>query len=69
MKACSRCGTWHTTAEEGSGRYMSCTEVKQYWSKMRQMHSQETGHLAMIKIGKDGTITCIKCGQTIDRVP
>jgi hypothetical protein len=44
---------------------MSCTEVKEYWSDVKRLHMENTGHLAMIKIGKDGRIICIKCGQDL----
>ena len=66
MKACTRCGIWHTEAEEQNGRFMSCTEVKRYWSDLKRLHLEETGHLAMINIAKDRRITCIKCGQSLN---
>lgn len=65
MKACTRCGVWHTDAEKYLGRYLSCTEVKQYWSDLKRRHLEEAGHLAVIKIGKDGRVICIKCGQAL----
>ena len=66
MKACTRCGAWHTVAEERSGRFMSCTDVKRFWSDMKRRHMAETGHLAMISIKKDGRIICLKCGRELD---
>ena len=69
MKACTRCGIWHTDAEERSGRFMSCSEVKQYWSDLKRHHLEETGHLAMIKITKDHRLICIRCGQVLDHMP
>jgi hypothetical protein len=65
MKACTRCGTWHTFPEDLNGRPMSCTEVKLYWSDMKRRHLEQTGHLAMIRITRDGRIVCLKCGQVI----
>jgi hypothetical protein len=65
MKACTRCGAWHTNAEELNERYMSCTDVKRFWSDIKRRHQDETGHLAMIKIAKDGRIVCLKCGRDI----
>jgi hypothetical protein len=65
MKACTRCGVWHTDAEKRAGHYLSCTEVKQYWSDLKRLHMEATGHLAMIKISKDGRVLCVKCGQEI----
>ena len=65
MKACTRCGMWHTWPEELNGYSMSCTDVKRYWSDMKRRHQDATGHLAMIKITKDGRIVCIKCGQAL----
>jgi hypothetical protein len=65
MKACTRCGDWHIHAEKDIGRYLSCTEVKHYWSEMKRRHMDETGHLAMIKI-KEGKIVCIHCGAILN---
>lgn len=69
MKACTRCGVWHTDAEKHVGHHMSCTEVKQYWSELKRLHLEETGHLAMIKMGKDGRVICIKCGKDLNHIP
>jgi hypothetical protein len=44
---------------------MSCTEVKEYWSDLKRRHMEETGHLAMLKMSKDGILYCLKCGQQI----
>jgi len=68
MKACTRCGPWHTDAEERVGHYLSCTEVKQYWSDLKRLHMKETGHLATIKISKDGGIVCVRCGQDLAKL-
>jgi hypothetical protein len=69
MKACTRCGVWHTDAENRAGHYLSCTVVKQYWSDLKRLHMEATGHLAMIKITKDGRVICIKCGQELTEDP
>ncbi|MGO8821721.1 MAG: hypothetical protein ACLQT6_07115 [Desulfomonilaceae bacterium] len=68
MKACTRCGAWHTDAEKNVGCYMSCTEVKQYWSTVKRLHMEESGHLAMIKLNKDGRVVCIKCGKELSNL-
>jgi hypothetical protein len=65
MKACTRCGAWHTDAERNVGRYLSCTEVKEYWSDVKRRHLEETGHLAMIKMTKDGRVVCVHCGAAL----
>lgn len=65
MQACTRCGTWHTDAEKHMGRYLSCTEVKTYWSELKRRHHKETGHMAMLKMTGDGRLVCIKCGQDL----
>jgi hypothetical protein len=65
MKACTRCGAWHTDAEHTVGRHMSCTEVKQYWSDLKRKHSDESGHLAMLKLTKDGKVVCIRCDAVL----
>lgn len=69
MKACTRCGIWHTNPEQQNGRSMSCTEVKLYWSDLKRRHEDQTGHLAMIRITRDGKIVCLKCGQVITPEP
>ena len=65
MQACIRCGNWHKDAEHHVGRYLSCTEVKAYWSDLKRRHREETGHLAMLKMTGDGRIVCIKCGRDL----
>ncbi|MDQ7782562.1 MAG: hypothetical protein RDU20_06775 [Desulfomonilaceae bacterium] len=48
---------------------MSCTEVKLYWSELKRRHLELTGHLAAIKVTRDGAIVCLKCGMTITPAP
>lgn len=65
MRACTRCGEWHLEAEKNEGRYLSCTEVKEYWGKVRARHREKTGHVAQIRIRKDGRVVCMKCNQEL----
>ncbi|MEN8690086.1 MAG: hypothetical protein AB1Z20_08250, partial [Desulfobacterales bacterium] len=48
MVACTRCGRWHLDAEKVLGKKLSCTDVKQYWSKIREEHLKVKGHPARI---------------------
>ncbi|MCG8638704.1 MAG: hypothetical protein MI862_03160 [Desulfobacterales bacterium] len=68
MKACTKCGNWHTTAEKKRGAYLSCTEVKSYWSAVGQRHKEDHGHFARIRIRKDGRVVCLKCMQDLEEI-
>jgi hypothetical protein len=61
MIACTRCGRWHLDAEEVLGKRMSCTDVKKYWSKIREEHLQLNGHPAQISTDDSGRWICMKC--------
>jgi methylamine methyltransferase corrinoid protein reductive activase len=65
MKACTRCGRWHEDAEKSLGRRLSCSEVKQYWAKIREAHLQSTGHPARITTDDAGNWICIRCGRKL----
>ncbi|MGC8605578.1 MAG: hypothetical protein ACP5VS_18090 [Desulfomonilaceae bacterium] len=65
MKACTRCGRWHTDAEKNVGHYLSCSEVKKYWSNIKRLHMEKSGHLALLKLDEDGRVVCIKCGEDL----
>jgi len=61
MIACTRCGRWHSDAEEVMGKKLSCTDVKQYWSKIRGAHLRLKGHMPMISTDDEGKWICMKC--------
>jgi hypothetical protein len=61
MVACTRCGRYHLDAEKILDRKMSCTDVKQYWSKIREEHLQSTGHPARISTDDSGQWVCLRC--------
>jgi hypothetical protein len=61
MEACTRCGRWHADAEKVLGRRLSCSDVKRYWSKIREEHLQSTGHPARITTDDAGNWICMKC--------
>lgn len=68
MKACTKCGEWHTRAEEHMGKALSCTQVKEYWSGVSLRHKEICGHYAQIRIRKNGQIICMTCMQDLDQV-
>lgn len=61
MIACTRCGRWHLDAEEIIGKKLSCTDVKQYWAKLRAEHQRLNGHAAQITTDESGNWICLKC--------
>ncbi len=65
MQACTRCGVWHTDAEKYAGHYLSCSEVKAYWGEVALRHKEAAGHVAQIRIRKDGRVVCMKCNQDL----
>lgn len=65
MIACTRCGRWHTDAEEVLGRRLSCTEVKQYWSRIRKEHVTLYQHVAQITTEDSGEWICFKCKRRL----
>ena len=65
MVACTRCGRWHADAEKNIGRRLSCSEVKQYWSNIREAHLQSTGHPARITTDDGGDWICMRCQRKL----
>lgn len=65
MIACTRCGHWHTDAERSVGKELSCTEVKRYWSRLKNEHNELYGHLAQITTNAAGVVVCFKCGREL----
>lgn len=65
MIACTRCGHWHTDAERSLEKSLSCTEVKQYWSRLKNEHNELYGHLAQITTDESGKPVCFKCGREL----
>jgi hypothetical protein len=61
MIACTRCGRWHLDAEKVLDKRLSCSEVKQYWSKIREEHLQLKGHPARISTDDSGEWVCMRC--------
>lgn len=66
MIACTRCGEWHTNAEKALNRHLSCTEVKQYWAKIRNDHRERYGHIAQFATDESGTKICFKCKRKLE---
>lgn len=66
MVACTRCGHWHTDAERALERALSCTEVKSFWSRVRNDHKEVTGHLAQITSTENGELICFKCKRRLE---
>jgi hypothetical protein len=65
MLACTRCGYWHSNAERALGRNLSCTEVKKFWSRVKEAHRNRYGHPAMITMDGNGTQICFTCKREI----
>ncbi len=65
MIGCTKCGRWHLDAEKIVGKDLSCTDVKQYWGKIREEHFQSQGHLPRISIDEDGEWICMKCNMKL----
>jgi hypothetical protein len=65
MIGCTRCGRWHADAEKKKGRKLSCTDVKQYWTEVRDKHQRSTGHTAQITTDENGDWICLKCGARL----
>ena len=61
MIACTRCGRWHGDAEEALEKSLSCTEVKQYWARIRNKHKRLYGHLPQITTDDSENWICLKC--------
>lgn len=68
MIACTRCGRWHGDAEEALGRRLSCTEVKQYWSRIKAEHKKQYGHLAQITTDDSENRICFKCKRKLQNM-
>ncbi len=65
MIGCTRCGSWHEDAEVAEGKRLSCTEVKQFWVKIRHQHNDLYGHFPKISRYDDGRWMCIECKREI----
>jgi len=65
MIACTRCGRWHLDAEKIEGKRMSCTDIKRYWTKIREDHLRLKGHPAQITTDDSGNWICLKCNDRL----
>jgi hypothetical protein len=65
MIGCIRCGHWHTDAEEVMGRRLSCTEVREFWSRIRKAHYRMHGHRAQLTRDDSGSWICHYCKRRI----
>jgi uncharacterized CHY-type Zn-finger protein len=65
MIACTRCGHWHTEAERVEEKTLSCTEVKQFWSRIKNEHKELHGHMAQITTDESGATICFKCKKRL----
>jgi len=65
LLACTKCGHWHTNAEAAMGRSLSCTEVKQFWGKIKAEHRELYGHPAQINVDEGGKPLCLQCKRGI----
>jgi uncharacterized CHY-type Zn-finger protein len=65
LLACTKCGHWHTNAEAALGRSLSCTEVKQFWGRIKAEHRELYGHPAQITIDEEGKPICLQCKRRI----
>jgi hypothetical protein len=68
-KACMRCGNWHTDAEKFLGQRLSCTEVKQFWSRVKKAHEEAYGHRPLISQEADGQWFCLICARLVLSIP
>ena len=66
MVSCTRCGHWHTDAEKATGGRMTCTEVKQFWSRVKNQHLERYGHLAQLAADENGVLICFKCKRPLE---
>ena len=65
MIACTRCGRLHTDVEAFLGERLSCTQVKQFWSRLKNEHKEQYGHLAQITRDDTETWICFKCKRKL----
>jgi uncharacterized CHY-type Zn-finger protein len=65
LLACTRCGHWHTSAETALERPLSCTEVKQFWGRLKAEHRELYEHAAQITLNDNGTYICFQCKREI----
>jgi hypothetical protein len=65
MLACTRCGRWHVDAERELDRDLSCSEVKQYWSRIKSEHKELYGHSAKITTDDNGARICFECKREL----
>jgi hypothetical protein len=65
MLACTRCGHWHTDAEKALQRRLSCTQVKQFWGRVKGEHRELYGHTAQIITDDAGSLICFNCQRKI----
>lgn len=68
-RACSRCGAWHTDAEKLAGQRLSCTEVKQFWGRLKAAHERLFGHRPVVSQDAAGRWICILCQQPLAPEP
>lgn len=61
MLSCTKCGRWHSDAENDLKRRLSCTEVKQYWTGIRNDHNELYGHFPQIVTDAEENWICMKC--------
>ena len=65
MLGCTKCGRWHSDAEDDLGRRLSCTEVKQYWTGIRKEHYDLYDHYPQISTDGAENWICIKCWRRL----
>lgn len=65
MLSCTKCGRWHSDAEDDLGRRLSCTEVRQYWNGIRNAHFDLYGHYPQILTDEEENWICMKCRRRL----
>lgn len=65
MIGCIRCGRWHTDAETAVGKRLSCTQVREFWARIKQSHHMRYGHRAQLTRDASGAWICYLCKRRI----
>jgi len=65
MIACTKCGRLHADVEAFLGERLSCTQINQFWSRIKNEHKEKYGHLPHITMDETEHWICYKCNRRL----